>query len=53
VEIKLQQPKSKSTFAKMFSASDKSKKLLLIQNRKRCEKLVAVMDSLRNKFAKN
>lgn len=53
VEIKLEQPKSKSTFSKMFSASDKSKKILLIQNRKRCEKLVVVMETLRNRFGKN
>jgi vacuolar protein sorting-associated protein 13A/C len=49
LEITLEAPKQKSSFSKMFSSSDKLKKVLLINNRKRCEKLLGVMNSLHQK----
>ena len=49
LEITLEAPKQKSNFSKMFSSADKLKKILLINNRKRCEKLLAVMASLHQK----
>lgn len=50
LEITLEAPKQKSSFSKMFSSSDKLKKLLLIDNRKRCEKLLSVMASMHQKY---
>ncbi|KAG5677846.1 hypothetical protein PVAND_007566 [Polypedilum vanderplanki] len=41
--------KQKSSFTKMFTSSDKPKKLLLISNRQRCEKLFSVMTNLHEK----
>lgn len=46
LEMTLEAPKHKSTFGKMFSSNDKLKKVLLIENRKRCEKLLSVMSSI-------
>lgn len=43
IEITLEAPKQKSSFGKMFSSSDKLKKIILIENRNRCEKLLTVM----------
>lgn len=52
VELQLVMPKQKSSFSKMFSSSDKSKKILFVQNRKRAEKLVSVMENLRSRYGK-
>lgn len=45
LEITLVPPKS-SGFSKMFSSTDKLKKVLLVENRKRCEKLQSVMTNI-------
>lgn len=50
IEIALQQPKQKSTFSKMFSSGDRPKKLLLINNPQRCEKLLKIMKSIQEKY---
>lgn len=49
LEITLEGAKQKSSFSKIFSSSDKLKKVLLINNRRRCEKLLGVMMSLHTK----
>lgn len=49
IEITLEASKQKSTISKMFSSNEKPKKLLLIKNRQRCEKLFNVMASLHEK----
>lgn len=49
IEITFEAPKQKSSFSKMFSSSDKLKKLLLISNSKRSEKLLSVMKNLHQK----
>lgn len=41
--------KQKSSFSKMFSSSERPKKLILINNRQRCDKLLSVMQSLLEK----
>lgn len=52
VEILLEQVKAKSSFVKMFSNAEKSRKLLLIPNRKVCEHLVNVIENLRARYKK-
>ena len=49
LEITLEGTKQKSSFSKMFSSNDKMKKVLLINNKKRCEKLLAVMATMHQK----
>lgn len=50
IEITLEGSKQKSGFSKMFSSADKLKKVLLISNRKRSEKLLSVMSTLHQKY---
>ncbi|XP_070507341.1 intermembrane lipid transfer protein Vps13 isoform X3 [Chironomus tepperi] len=50
IEITLQAPKQKSTFSKMFSSGDRPKKLLLINNPQRCEKLLKIMINIQEKY---
>jgi len=52
LEITLEGTKQKSSFSKMFSTADKSKKVLLINNKKRCEKLLVVMKTMHQKHRK-
>jgi vacuolar protein sorting-associated protein 13A/C len=49
IEIATGDGKSKSTFGKMFSSSDKHKKLILMPTPQRCEKLFNVMKNLKEK----
>jgi vacuolar protein sorting-associated protein 13A/C len=49
IEITLESSKQKSSFSKMFSSSERPKKVLLISNRQRCDKLLNVMNSLLDK----
>lgn len=50
IEITLEVAKQRSAMSKMFSSNEKPKKLLLIKNRLRCEKLFNVMASLHEKY---
>lgn len=50
LEFTLEASKQKSSFSKMFSSNDKLKKVLLINNRRRCEKLMSVMASMHQKY---
>lgn len=52
IEITFNPQKQKSSFSKMFSANDRPKKLLLINNPQRCEKLFNVMKSIHDKYGK-
>lgn len=49
LEITLEGTKQKSSFSKMFSSTDKMKKVLLINNKKRCEKLMGIMATMHQK----
>lgn len=50
IEITLEVARQRSTLTKMFSSNEKSKKLLIVKNRLRCEKLFNVMASLHEKY---
>lgn len=49
IEITLEGSKQKSTISKMFSSSEKPKKVLLVHNSQRREKLFSVMHNLHDK----
>lgn len=50
IEITLEVARQRSTLTKMFSSNEKPKKLLIVKNRLRCEKLFNVMASLHEKY---
>lgn len=52
IEITLGGSKQKSSISKMFSSSEKPKKLLLVHNPQRRDKLFNVMRSLHEKYLK-